>query len=177
MSTQNHFSLILQNVADAQNLPSEAEFALWCSKALEHGLSDQQLKVDTPWEITVRIVEASESQNLNREYRHKDYPTNVLSFDYEDPFSDLNFEDDDHPGNLSLNMGDIVICSSIVEKEAEEQAIPLRDHYAHLTVHASLHLLGYDHEDPQEAEKMESLEINILHTLSFNNPYEGTLIL
>lgn len=107
--------------------------------------------------MTLRIVDAEEGQSLNRDFRGKDYATNVLTFSY-------GFD----AGVLG---GDIVLCAPVVERESREQGKVLLDHYAHLTVHGVLHMQGYDHETEAEAEAMESQEVAILQKLGFNNPY------
>jgi probable rRNA maturation factor len=108
-------------------------------------------------EITVRIVDAEEGQALNRDYRHKDYATNVLTFDYtQEP----------------VVTADLVLCAPVVAQEAKDNKKTLQAHYAHLLVHGMLHAQGYDHETgEQDAEKMEALEIRILAGLGFKNPY------
>ncbi|MDP3438817.1 MAG: rRNA maturation RNase YbeY, partial [Azonexus sp.] len=107
-------------------------------------------------EITIRLVEADEGQALNKEYRGKDYATNVLSFPY-----------DTEP----LISGDLVICPSVVAREASEQNKPLEAHYAHLVVHGMLHLQGWDHENDDDAQAMEKEETEILAALSYPDPY------
>lgn len=112
-------------------------------------------------EVLVRIVASDEMQKLNNAYRHKDYPTNVLSF----PSKDL-------PGLESVSLGDIIICHEVLKIEAKAQHKSLQDHYAHMLIHGFLHLLGYDHLNPKDAAQMEQLEINLLAKLNIKNPYE-----
>ena len=113
-------------------------------------------------EITVRIVDAEEGQRLNREFRKKDYATNVLTFAYNDD------EDLDAP-----TQADIVLCTDVLLREASEQHIPLPQHAAHLVVHGVLHAQGYDHEEDAEATEMEELETTILARLGLPDPYAG----
>jgi probable rRNA maturation factor len=109
-------------------------------------------------EITVRIVGAEEGQTLNRDYRQKDYATNVLTFDYtQEP----------------VVTADLVLCAPVVEREAKENKKTLQAHYAHLLVHGTLHAQGYDHETgEQDAEVMEALEVKVLAGMGFDNPYQ-----
>jgi probable rRNA maturation factor len=141
------FSLSVQFASEADDLPSRAQIRRWVAAALEH-----------PAEITVRIVDAEEAQALNQDYRSKGYVPNVLTFEY----GEIS------PGVLG---GDVVICAPVVEREAREQGKPLKDHYAHMTVHGVLHLLGYDHIEPADADIMESREIAILKHFRIPNPY------
>jgi probable rRNA maturation factor len=107
-------------------------------------------------EITVRIVDAAEGQALNRDFRKKDYATNVLTFDYtQEP----------------LITADLVLCAPVVAREAEEQGKTLQAHYAHLIVHGTLHAQGWDHELEEDAQVMELRETEIMARLGFNNPY------
>ncbi len=105
-------------------------------------------------EVTIRVVDTAESHSLNLTYRGKDKPTNVLSFPFEVP-----------PGMEMSLLGDLVICRQVVEKEAQEQGKPLEAHWAHMVVHGSLHLLGYDHIEDDEAEEMEAIETEIMLAL------------
>ncbi|MFT2097716.1 rRNA maturation RNase YbeY [Marinomonas sp. 2405UD66-6] len=148
-----HLDLDLQIATDAvDNLPSEADFRLWVEKALPTSGDE--------FEVTIRIVDEEESHALNHEYRGKDKPTNVLSFPFEAP-----------PGLELPLLGDLVICTQVVEKEAKEQQKPLLHHWAHMTVHGILHLRGYDHINDDEAEEMESIETELLASLSISDPY------
>jgi len=139
-------------------------------------LNPQQIQVcvdaaledhDEDTEIVVRIVDEPESAQLNEYYRHKQGPTNILSFPFEMP------EGLDVP-DMELNLlGDLVICAPVVEREALEQHKMPEHHWAHMIVHGVLHLLGYDHNGDEEAELMESKEIAILKKLKINNPYSN----
>ncbi|MFP4252260.1 MAG: rRNA maturation RNase YbeY [Guyparkeria sp.] len=118
-------------------------------------------------EVTVRYVEPEESRSLNARFRGKDRPTNVLSF----PAADDPAELVTLPGADGPYLGDLVICPSIVEGEADEQGKSRRAHHAHMVVHGILHLLGYDHLTEAEAERMESIEIRVLGALGYPDPY------
>ncbi len=133
-------------------LPAAVSFRRWAAAAAQGRIKRADL--------AIRVVDAKEGRALNRHYRGKDYATNVLSFPVELP----------EGVNLPL-LGDLVICAPVVAKEALEQGKPLAAHYAHLTVHGVLHLLGLDHDDEREAEAMEQLERDILADLGFPDPY------
>ncbi|RPE99329.1 rRNA maturation RNase YbeY [Vibrio crassostreae] len=139
-------------VENEQGLPTEQDIQLWLDKTIPQFQENA--------ELTVRIVDIQESHQLNHEYRGKDKPTNVLSFPFEAP-----------PGIELDLLGDLIICRQVVEKEAEEQSKPLLAHWAHMVVHGSLHLLGYDHIEDDEAEEMESLETEIMQSMGFEDPY------
>ena len=133
-------------------LPTEEQIVQWATAAVQPEGDEV--------EMTVRIVDEAESHELNLTYRGKDRPTNVLSFPFECP----------DEVELPL-LGDLVICRQVVEREAAEQEKPLIAHWAHMVVHGSLHLLGYDHIEDDEAEEMESLETQIMQGLDFDDPY------
>ncbi len=137
-----------------RGLPAAASFRTWVNAALAGARRRAAV------ELSIRLVDAGEGRLLNREYRGRDYATNVLSFPVELP-----------PGVRSPLIGDIVICAPVVAREAGEQGKPLRDHYAHLTVHGVLHLLGHDHGNDAEAARMEALEVRILARLGLPDPY------
>ena len=142
----------LQVASEHPRYPTPTQLKLWVERALQ-GASDTQ-------ELTIRIVDKEESQSLNTQYRDKHKPTNVLSFPFEAPVE------------IELNLlGDLVICAPIVSDEAEEQGKSEISHWAHMVVHGTLHLQGYDHIEDDEAEAMEALEIKILTSLGFPNPY------
>jgi probable rRNA maturation factor len=134
------------------DLPSAAQVRYWVEAALDGRRTDA--------ELTVRIVDRAESSQLNMAYRQRPGPTNVLSFPMESP-----------PGVPVSMLGDIVICAPVVLDEAREQGKPAEAHWAHLVVHGMLHLLGYDHQEPTEAHRMESLEARILQRLGYSDPY------
>jgi probable rRNA maturation factor len=115
-----------------------------------------------PAELTIRFVDAEEGRALNRDYRGKDYATNVLTFAYSE-----DQEEDDN----GVTQADIILCTDVLEREAKEQNKTVVEHAAHLVVHGVLHAQGYDHEDEEEATEMESLEIDILEALGWPNPY------
>ena len=135
-----------------EGLPTEEQIVQWATGAVQPGGNEV--------EMTVRIVDEAESHEVNLTYRGKDRPTNVLSFPFECP----------DEVELPL-LGDLVICRQVVEREASEQEKPLMAHWAHMVVHGSLHLLGYDHIEDDEAEEMESLETQIMQGLGFDDPY------
>lgn len=135
-----------------EGLPTEEQIVQWATAAVQPEGDEV--------EMTVRIVDEAESHELNLTYRGKDRSTNVLSFPFECP----------DEVELPL-LGDLVICRQVVEREAAEQEKPLMAHWAHMVVHGSLHLLGYDHIEDDEAEEMESLETQIMQGLGFDDPY------
>ena len=151
----------VQVACDDPDIPPPDDFQTWVAAAV--GQSGRAPERDT--EIAVRVVDADEIQTLNRLYREKDYPTNVLSF----PAGDIEGLPPDAPQLL----GDVVVCASVVADEASEQDKAVADHWAHMIVHGTLHLLGFDHETEVEAAEMEALETRILASQSVTDPYAG----
>ena len=143
----------LQLACDSKTLPEAADFQRWVEAALT--------PYQTPFELTIRLVNMAESRQLNHQYRGKDKATNVLSFPFE------------VPDGIELDLlGDLIICVDVVEQEALEQNKKVNDHWAHMVVHGCLHLLGFDHIDDDEAEEMEALETKIITGLGLAAPYE-----
>ncbi len=133
--------------------PAEADIQHWVEAALQYEKRDNI-------EVTLRIVDETESAALNSQYRDKDYATNVLSFTY------------DIPAEVEINLlGDLVICAPVVQREADEQGKTAQAHWAHMIIHGMLHLLGFDHLNDRDAQNMEQHEIAILAELGFSNPY------
>lgn len=145
-------SVYLQKQVKMSHIPSKQQFEHWAQAAL--------IKKKTPVEVTLRIVDSAESAQLNEKYRHKKGPTNVLSFTYS-PI----------PGADHDSMGDLVLCADLVKQEAHCEHKTIVSHWAHLLIHGLLHLQGYDHEQPDEAKVMETLETKIMEKLGFPNPY------
>jgi probable rRNA maturation factor len=151
----------VQFAVDVEDHVSEEQLISWANAAYVHALNNNtELATDGVQECVIRIVDDAESETLNNEFRSKGKPTNVLSFCYED---------------IDEYLGDIVICLPVVIEEASEQEKSVQDHLAHMVSHGVLHLLGYDHIEPDEAEVMEGLESNILKQLEIANPYSEDL--
>lgn len=145
MNGTHQLSLSVQYASNARKLPTRQQFRRWVKIALEQDV-----------QMALRIVNEAEGRVLNRSYRGKDYATNVLTFVY----------DEGQP-----LYGDVVICAPVVAREAREQGKDLLAHYAHLTIHAVLHLQGYDHEKKRDAEKMEARETALMLKLRYPAPY------
>ena len=144
----------LKNEAGRRGVPMLRSFEKWIATIPELGESHD-------WtELNILIVGSAAGRRFNREFRHRDYATNVLSFPYEPA-----------PGEHSGLLGDLVICAPVVAREAREQQKSVRDHFAHMTIHGVLHLLGYDHETERDAERMETLERDVLAALDIADPY------
>ena len=135
-----------------EDIPQSAQFEQWAGAALQP---------ESIPELSIRIVAEDEGRALNLAYREKDYATNVLSFPFEAP-----------AGVPIEYLGDLVICAPVVAREAAEQGKSLESHWAHMVVHGVLHLQGYDHIEPAEAEQMETLEKHIMAQLGYANPYQ-----
>ena len=156
-SLQTSLSIAVQNPSNDPDVPTDIQLIQWAKAAFDTRCEQA--------EITIRITDPTEGAMLNAQYRHKDGPTNVLSFSYTPP-----------RGMETLLLGDIVICAAVVAVEAKDQQKPLEAHWAHMVVHGVLHLLGYDHEQAAEAVIMEALENRILKALDFEPPYGEPLI-
>lgn len=151
-------NITIQNNTQTKDLPSGKNLKNWIQTALPNDI-DQV-------EITLRLIDIDEMTQLNTSYRSKPGPTNVLAFPY---------DTDETASKLKNTLqGDIAICAPIVAQEASEQNKSLMAHWAHLTIHATLHLCGYDHTTPEDANIMETLEIKLLEKLEFPNPYQPT---
>lgn len=144
--------LDVQRASAADDLPADAQLRAWARAALAD--------IGSTHALTLRLVDAAESAELNQTYRHKPGPTNVLSFPFEAP-----------PGVPSRLLGDLVICAEVVRREAREQGKALDAHWAHMVVHGVLHLRGYDHLTESQAAGMEALETEILARLGYPDPY------
>lgn len=145
----------IQRQTEAGQQPDDPDICSWATAAY---LGD-----NAEMEMTVRIVDEDESSQLNQTYRHKSGSTNVLSFPFEQA-----------PGIEVPLLGDLVICAPVVEREAIEQHKTAKAHWAHMVVHGTLHLQGYDHISPADSAQMEQLETDILARLGYSNPYELT---
>jgi len=151
-----------------KTIPKQEQMERWIRKALLF-VREQSGSQEEEYELTIRVVDKAEIQSLNHTYRHKDKPTNVLSF----PYEDFQFDAPELPSEVMQLplLGDLVICHDIVLEEAQQQGKTIEEHWAHMVIHGVLHLKGYDHIDDSEAEIMEGLEIKILSTLDISNPY------
>jgi probable rRNA maturation factor len=170
-------SLAVQYASAAQHLPTRAQLRRWVKIALRRDAA-----------MTLRIVDEAEGRELNRKYRGKDYATNVLTFVYDDaeptPQPPLpggltdSSPDKGRLGGVALQPlhGDVVICAPVVEREAAAQRKDLLAHYAHLAIHAALHLQGHEHENDIDAAEMEALETGLMLKLHYSDPYQVTRI-
>ena len=148
--------LDLQIACEFDNLPSLEQFALWANKVLSQYRDES--------ELTIVIADEAQSQQLNNDYRGKNKPTNVLSFEFE------------APAGIELPLvGDLVICPAIVLAESIEQEKSFHDHFAHMVIHGCLHLLGFDHIKDEDAKEMESIEKQLLAELGIADPYRDDI--
>jgi len=148
-------SIFVQNVSGTQGVPDDADFRNWIGAVF----ADR-----SRGEVGVRVVDEDEARSLNRQYRSRDYATNVLAFPGDDEFDVAGAE---------TPLGDIVICAAVVEREAREQRRDLRAYWAHIVIHGALHLDGYDHETDEQARTMEAKEALLLAWFGFPNPWES----
>ena len=143
----------VEYASSASTVPKREAIVHWARAAMQGDKRDQA-------EVSVRIVDEQEIVDLNRRFRRKPEPTNVLSFPFEDP-----------PGVHTALLGDVVICAPFVCREAHTHGRQALAHWAHMLVHGIMHLRGYDHKTPSEADAMESMEARILEHLGFPNPF------
>lgn len=147
--SSSRLSLTVQFAAGGVFLPSRQKIKSWVAAAMREDMT-----------VTVRVVDEDEARILNRQYRGRDYATNVLSFGYQTvPCS-----------------GDLILCAPVIERESGAQGKDLEAHYAHLIVHGILHLQGFDHEQDTSAKEMEALETSVMQTLGFNDPYNSAQV-
>ena len=155
---RSHVSVDVDVACDG-DFPAPEFVEVWVGRAVNAARDDDCLS-----EVSVRIVEKDEIHALNRDYRQRDYVTNVLSF----PAGTI----EGLPAEEAQALGDVVVCAAVVAAEAAEQGKSVEDHWAHMLVHGTLHLIGFDHETDAEAEVMEALEIGILGANGIANPYQ-----
>lgn len=149
---EKRIKITLQALTSNTFIPSRYFLQRWVNKALSKQVGTNA--------VNIRLVSKKESAALNSTYRHKNGPTNILSFPFEPP-----------PGVSSAFLGDLVICAPLVNQQAKQQAKTPLTHWAHLVIHGCLHLIGYDHVHDKDATKMETLEIQLLEDLGYENPY------
>lgn len=169
METLNPLSVVLdvQNPNNIESLPTFLAMKSWCEAALQ--AQSQQRAFENTLSLLIRVIDNDESTTLNQNYRNKEGPTNVLSFPNDTPdfmreISELSKQ--------NSHLGDLLICEPLIYKEAIQQGKSVISHWAHLIIHGTLHLQGFDHITETEATAMEALEIHILEQLGFENPYK-----
>ena len=153
---RQRFQLHFNNQSSEHNIPSERRFYQW----LWHAFKNEYRRA----ELSLMLLDEADARVLNRDYRQKDYATNVLSFA-------LNEGESMFADTQDTLYGDLIICPQVVVKEAAEQGKPLHHHFAHLVIHGTLHLMGFDHIEDEDADQMEALEIELLRQLNIPNPY------
>ena len=160
-------AVTVQMASSRRGVPHARSLNRWAQAACAHHAP----RGDGELELTIRVVGAAESRRLNRTWRNKDKPTNVLSF----PAAPLAPGDQGVPSRFTAKefpeLGDLAICAPVVAREAREQGKPAQAHWAHMVVHGVLHLLGFDHENDRDASVMEAREVKILAQLGYDNPY------
>jgi probable rRNA maturation factor len=155
MSAAAALSLSVQ-YASARECPSRAQLRRWASAALAEGYAERQSRRNPRFHLVLRFVERAEARRLNREFRARDYATNVLTFPYDD----------------GVPAGDVILCCPVIEIEARRARLTTHEHYAHLVIHGVLHALGFDHLLAREAAQMEGLEVRTLARFRIDDPYQ-----
>ena len=153
---KQRFAFAFANQSSERNIPSERQFYQW----IWHALKSHYRRA----ELSLVLLDEDEARAYNRDYRGKDYATNVLSFA-------LNEGESMFADTQDTLYGDLIICPQVVAREAAEQGKPLHHHFAHLVIHGTLHLMGFDHIEDEDADQMEALEIELLRQLNIPNPY------
>ena len=156
----------VQFAGSRRGIPHSLSLAQWAQAAFAVAKAPRAARSSTT-NLTIRVVGAAESRVLNRTWRGKDKPTNVLSF----PSGDFIADKLVAPVSGEALLGDLAICAPVVAREAREQDKPAKAHWAHMVVHGVLHLLGYDHENDRDAEAMEAREVAILRRFGYADPY------
>ena len=158
--------IVVQKAVRGASVPSAADIRRWVGRALGQA---------PPGEVTVRVVDEAESAHLNERYRRGCGATDVLAFAYGDPASTYadptGHGDNPAPAEEERAFGDLVICAAVVEREAARRGKSLEAHWAHIAVHGALHLLGYDHDEAEQARVMEGRERELLEAMGFEDPY------
>ena len=162
MTNSSSLLVDVQIACDESDVPAAKEIETWIARAV----AGSGKIFDSDTELSVRLVDTEEIQSLNRDYRRKDAATNVLSF----PVGTI----EGLPADAAQALGDIVVCATVVREEAAQQEKPVDEHWAHILVHGTLHLLGYDHETDADALEMEGLETRILTENGLPDPYLGS---
>jgi probable rRNA maturation factor len=152
----------IQRAVTGEGLPSDEALTQWAQAAFAAAPAGTKIQGTS---MTIRLVDELEITRLNRDFRHRDKPTNVLSFPFETPPGIPE-------GEMAPELGDVIICAPVVAREAQAQGKSLEGHWAHMVTHGTLHLLGFDHISEPEAQEMETLETQILAKLNYPDPYQ-----
>jgi probable rRNA maturation factor len=164
----------VQYATSRRGVPHAASLRAWAQRAYRHAVAEARVDAPPNIAVTLRVVGSGESRRLNRTWRGKDKPTNVLSFpalSFDVAGARGRSEAARMPGNEPAQLGDVAICAAVVAREAREQHKPPRAHWAHMVVHGILHLLGYDHERDGDAKVMEARETKLLRQFGYSDPY------